>query len=135
NKQSQTLSNGNTYDFVQMASRFYQSGTTANLVLNNIVSKGTGQFWYDQLPQIMFDGLISQYYSSYTPGSAGQVRLDTIMNTGAAEMHTMIDVLAGDSTTATPNFNYQGFNYVTQQPMTGTNEPDAAGGAAYEQYV
>jgi len=50
-------------------------------------------------------------------------------------MHTMIDVLAGGSTTATPNFNYQGFNYVTQKPVTGYNEPDAAGGAAYEQYV
>jgi len=137
NKQSQTLSNGNTYDFVQMASRFYDSGTGANLVLNNIGSQGTGQFWYDQLPQIMFDGLISQYYSSYAPGSAGQERLDTIMTTGAAEMHTMIDVLAGNSTTATPNFNYAGFNYVTQKPITNTSvtQPDAAGGAAYEQYV
>jgi autotransporter-associated beta strand protein len=136
-KQSQTLSNGNTYDFVQMASRFYDSGSGANLVLNNIGSQGTGQFWYDQLPQIMFDGLISQYYSSYATGSAGQERLDTIMNTGAAEMHTMIDVLAGGSTTATPNFNYAGFNYVTQTPITNTSEtqPDGAGGAAYEQYV
>src|ERR1700722_18004258 len=44
-KQSQTLSNGNTYDFVQMASRFYDSKTGANLVLNNIGSQGTGQFW------------------------------------------------------------------------------------------
>ena len=84
NKQSQTLSNGNTYDFVQMASRFYDSRTGADLVLNNIGSTGAGQFWYDQLPQIMFDGLISQYYSSYVTGSAGQQRLDTIMNTGAA---------------------------------------------------
>jgi autotransporter-associated beta strand protein len=134
-KQSQTLSNGITYDFVQMASRFYDSSTGANLVLNNIGSQGTGQFWYDQLPQIMFDGLISQYYSSYANGSAGRQRLDTIMTTGAAQMHTMIDVLAGGSTTATPNFNYQGFNYVTQKPVTGYNEPDAAGGAAYEQYV
>jgi autotransporter-associated beta strand protein len=135
-KQSQTLSNGNTYDFVQMASRFYDSGTGADLVLNNIGSQGTGSFWYDQLPQIMFDGLISQYYSSYAPGSAGQQRLDTIMTTGAAEMHTMIDVLAGNSTTATPNFNYAGFNYVTQTPITGDHtEPDGAGGAAYEQYM
>ena len=109
----------------------------ADLVLNNIGSQGTGQFWYDQLPQIMFDGLISQYYSSYATGSAGQQRLDTIMTTGAAEMHTMIDVLAGNSTTATPNFNYAGFNYVTQTPITDTSEtqPDGAGGAAYEQYV
>ncbi len=136
-KQSQTLSNGNTYDFVQMASRFYDSGSGANLVLNNIGSQGAGQFWYDQLPQIMFDGLISQYYSSYATDSAGQQRLDTIMTTGAAEMHTMIDVLAGGSTTATPNFNYAGFNYVTQTPITNTSEtqPDGAGGAAYEQYV
>jgi autotransporter-associated beta strand protein len=136
-KQSQTLSNGNTYDFVQMASRFYDSDTGADLVLNNIDSQGTGQFWYDQLPQIMFDGLISQYYSSYAPGSAGQQRLDTIMTTGAAEMHTMIDVLAGNSTTATPNFNYAGFNYVTQTPIVDSSEtqPDGAGGAAYEQYV
>jgi len=136
NKQSQTLSNGNTYDFVQMASRFYDSATGANLVLNNIGSQGTGSFWYDQLPQIMFDGLISQYYSSYATGSAGQVRLDTIMTNSAAKMHSVIDVLAGNSTTATPNFNYQGFNYVTMTPITGGHtEPDGAGGAAYEQYV
>ena len=135
-KQSQTLSNGTTYDFVQMASRFYDSATGADLVLNNIGSQGTGSFWYDQLPQIMFDGLISQYYSSYAPGSAGQQRLDTIMTTSAAKMHAVIDVLAGNSTTATPNFNYQGFNYVTMQPITGDHtEPDGAAGAAYEQYV
>ncbi|MGA2442122.1 MAG: autotransporter-associated beta strand repeat-containing protein, partial [Tepidisphaeraceae bacterium] len=136
NKQSQTLSNGNTYDFVQMASRFYDSATGANLVLNNIGSQGTGSFWYDQLPQIMFDGLISQYYSSYAPGSAGQLRLDTIMNSGATKMHNVIDTLAGGSTTAVPNFNHQGFNYVTMQPINGNHtEPDGAGGAAYEQYV
>ncbi len=135
-KQSQTLSNGVTYDFVQMASRFYDSATGADLVMNNIGTQGTGSFWYDQTPQIMFDGLISQYYSSYTPGSAGQQRLDTIMTTGAAKMHAVIDVLAGNSTTATPNFNYQGFNYVTMQPITGNHtEPDGAAGAAYEQYV
>jgi autotransporter-associated beta strand protein len=136
NKQSQTLSDGNTYDFVQMASRFYDSGTGANLVLNNIGSQGTGSFWYDQLPQILFDGLVSQYYSSYAPGSAGQVRLNTIVTTGAAKMHAVIDVLAGNSTTANPSFNYQGFNYVTMKPITGNHtEPDGAGGAAYEQYM
>ncbi|HEY1684990.1 MAG TPA: autotransporter-associated beta strand repeat-containing protein [Tepidisphaeraceae bacterium] len=135
-KQSQTLSDGNTYDFVQMASRYYDSGTGANLVLNNIGSTGTGSFWYDQLPQILFDGLISEYYSSYAPGSAGQQRLDTIISTSAAKMHSVIDVLAGNSTTAVPNFNYQGFNYVTMQPITGDHtEPDGAGGAAYEQYM
>jgi autotransporter-associated beta strand protein len=135
-KQSQTLSNGVTYDFVQMASRFYDSATGADLVMNNIGSQGTGSFWYDQTPQIMFDGLISQYYSSYAPGSAGQQRLDTIMTTSAAKMHAVIDVLAGNSTTATPNFNYQGFNYVSMQPITGNHtEPDGAAGAAYEQYV
>jgi autotransporter-associated beta strand protein len=135
-KQSQTLSDGNTYDFVQMASRFYDSGTGANLVLNNIGSQGSGSFWYDQLPQILFDGLISQYYSSYATGSAGQQRLDMIMNTGAAKMHSVIDVLAGNSTTAPPNFNYQGFNYVSMAPVTGGHtEPDGAAGAAYEQYA
>jgi autotransporter-associated beta strand protein len=135
-KHVQTLDNGNTYDFVQMASRFYDSGTGANLVLNNIGSQGTGSFWYDQLPQILFDGLINQYYSSYAVGSAGQVRLNTIMNNSAAKMHNVIDVLAGNSTTATPSFNYQGFNYVSMTPITGGHvEPDGAGGAAYEQYI
>lgn len=135
-KHAQTLSNGNTYDFVQMASRYYNSRTGANLVLNNIGTQGTGSFWYDQLPQILFDGLISKYYSSYAPGSAGQQRLDTIMSNSAAKMHNVIDVLAGNSTTAVPSFNYQGFNYVTMQPITGNHtEPDGAGGAAYEQYV
>jgi autotransporter-associated beta strand protein len=135
-KQSQTLSNGNTYDFVQMASRFYDSSTGADLVLNNIGSQGTGSFWYDQLPQILFDGLISEYYNSYPNGSAGQVRLNTIMTTSAAKMHNVIDVLAGNSTTATPNFNYQGFNYVTMTTISGNHtEPDGAGGAAYEQYM
>jgi autotransporter-associated beta strand protein len=135
-KQSQTLSNGNTYDFVQMASRYYDSDTGADLVLNNIDSQGTGSFWYDQLPQILFDGLVSEDYSSYSTGSAGQVRLSTIVNSSAAKMHSVIDVLAGNSTTATPNFNYQGFNYVTMRPITGNHtEPDGAGGAAYEQYM
>ncbi len=136
NKQSQTLSNGNTYDFVQMASRYYDSGTGANLVLNNIGSQGTGSFWYDQLPQILFDGLVSQYYSSYAAGSAGQQRLDTIVTNSAAKMHNVINVLAGGSATAAPNFNYQGFNYVTMKPVTGDHtEPDGAAGAAYEQYM
>jgi autotransporter-associated beta strand protein len=135
-KQSQTLSNGITYDFVQMASRYYDSATGADLVLNNIGSQGTGSFWYDQLPQILFDGLVSEYYSSYAPGSAGQQRLDTIVTNSAAKMHAVIDVLAGNSTTAVPNFNYQGFNYVTMTPITGDHtEPDGAGGAAYEQYM
>lgn len=134
-KQAQTLSNGNTYDFVQMASRYYDSGTGANLVLNNIGSQGTGSFWYDQLPQILFDGLISQYYSSYAPGSTGQQRLDTIMNASAAKMHNVIDVLAGGSTSGVPNFYYQGFNYVTMLPIAGDHtEADGAAGAAYEQY-
>ena len=137
NKQSQTLSNGNTYDFVQMASRFYDSGTGANLVLNNIGSQGTGSFWYDQLPQILFDGLISQSYASYSAGSAGQVRLDTIMNSSAGKMHAVINVLAGStSSTAVPNFKYQGFNYVSMTPISGNHtEPDGAAGAAYEQYL
>ena len=119
-----------------MASRYYDSGTGANLVLNNIGSQGTGSFWYDQLPQILFDGLVSQYYSTYAAGSAGQQRLDTIVTNSAAKMHNVINVLAGGSTTAAPNFNYQGFNYVTMKPVTGDHtEPDGAAGAAYEQYM
>ncbi len=97
-----------------MASRFYDSGTGANLVLNNIGSQGTGKFlvrpvaadfvrWVDQ-PILLFIRNRQRGSAAAGHDHDHQCREDA---------HDVIDVLAGNSTTPTPNFNYAGFNYVT----------------------
>jgi autotransporter-associated beta strand protein len=135
-KHAQTLSDGQTYDFVIMASRYYNSQVGANMVLNGVGASSQNSFWYEQLPGILYYGLADKSYSQYAAGSAGQQRIDTVINGEAAKLHSVINVLAGGSSTAIPNFNYQGFNYVTMLPSTGTHlEPEGAAGAAWLQYM
>jgi len=135
-KHAQTLNDGHTYDFVMMASRYYNSTTGANMVLNGVNSVGEGSFWYAELPGILYYGLADKYYTQYAAGSAGRQRIDTVINGEAAKLHNVINVLAGGSSAATPNFNYQGFNYVTMQPFSGTHlEPEGAAGAVWLQYM
>ncbi|MEK5418573.1 MULTISPECIES: discoidin domain-containing protein [unclassified Paenibacillus] len=114
---------GNGYagvNFADMTRTYY----TAEGIINNNPGSGSAstEFWYALYPTLIFAGLDYLY-----PSAA----MDAVLQNTANSWHDAIVDMGGSNV----NFNYLGYDFGADAPITGNRtEPDAAIGAGLLQY-
>ena len=113
-------------DYVRMCEKYFNRDRGLDLYLNNCRG-GTGSFWYDTYPSILFAQLFSLYPN--TPV------METQMRASADRMREAILSLGGDM--GLPDFNHTYFSYEQMRPVDNGRwrEPDAAAGYAWFEYM
>lgn len=97
---------------------------TAEGIINNNPGSGSAstEFWYALYPTLIFAGLDYLY-----PSAA----MDAVLQNTANSWHDAIVDMGGSNV----NFNYLGYDFGADAPITGNRtEPDAAIGAGLLQY-
>ena len=117
----------NGHDFVLMCQRYFNRDNGLNLYMNRVVHGTGGSFWYETYPSILFAHLLWLY-----PGTG---EMEKHLVASADRMHGAILALKGDK--AAPDFNHTAFDYSKMRPADNGrwNEPDAAAGYAWLQYM
>jgi len=116
-------SNENGTDWVEMSRIYYSVVNNYGLVANNAdLSNGTTRsFWYDLFPTLLF----------YQIGDLYPAKADL-----QTEMKNIADSWLAALPTLSNNWNHTAFNFATMQTeYAGHNEPDAAIGIAYLEYM
>jgi autotransporter-associated beta strand protein len=132
-------SDQNGTNWVIMMIQYYNHTYGLDVFFNNPLST-LQDFWYQLLPHILFAGLVDRY-----PATADiATRYST--TSGSASMNDMFFAAAnkwygacqgmGANSNNAPNFNWNGYNFITGQPFTNTwVEPDGAAGVAWLEYM
>lgn len=115
-------------NWVELCPAYYnpQSG----LYWNNPGSSGSGSFWYDIFPNILFYQLYDRYPSAQ--GATAQ------MASVASHWQSACVAMGGSTNPFTPpNFDHTGFWFPTMKPNDNGQwiEPDAAAGIAWLEYM
>lgn len=130
----------NGQNWVLMQKQFYNIATGEDLILNNVGTITGGSFWYEIFPEILFYGLISEYpkvAEIKTKSSLDDRRISMldIMYETANRYYEAVRVMGADE--GVPDFNWTSFDFQSMQPVDNGEwqEPDAAGGIAWLQYM
>ena len=115
------------YNYVKMCEAFYNRHNGTDLVLNNLDSAGSGSFWYDIWPQILFDAI-----SYKCPNS---ISMRNIMKRSSLQWAGVTSKMVNGE--GKPDFNYTGFNFKTWKPVKNGKwtEPDSAAGIAWIEFA
>jgi hypothetical protein len=119
-------SNQNGHNYVKMLQTFYNKDNGENVILNNPKTISGQSFWYELLPQILFNAL-TYYYPNVE--NMQQIMRDTANKTVEA-----VYELGGKYNRA--NFHYTAYDYHKKEPYVNDKwtEPDAAAGMALLEY-
>ncbi|MBE3578142.1 MAG: hypothetical protein IMX00_10695 [Limnochordales bacterium] len=133
-------SNQQGYNWVLMASQFFNPGDSQRVVLNNIGGRSGSSFWYEIYPAILFFALVDKY-----PKVAG-IELPLSWGEGGLSMRDMMYETADRYCLAVaklvgrdgrPDFEYTAFDFARGEPVWNGRwtEPDAAAGIAWLEYM
>jgi hypothetical protein len=119
-------SNQNGHNYVKMLQTFYNKDNGENVILNNPKAISGQSFWYELLPQILFNAL-TYYYPEVE--NMQQIMRDTADKTAEA-----VYELGGKYNRA--DFHYTAYDYHKKEPFSNDKwiEPDAAAGMAVLEY-
>jgi len=119
--------NQNGYDWVSMCNKFYAKNTSGIYLNDPGGGWGSGSFWYDILPNILFYQLSWLYPN-----------VDTFPNDFISVANRWYEACTfmGGSESNVPDFNHKAFNFRTKTPVNGDwTEPDAAAGISWLEYM
>jgi hypothetical protein len=118
-------SNQDGKNYVKMLQTFYNKGNGQDLILNNPKAEAGHTFWYELLPQILFNAL-TYYYPKVD-------NMEEIMKKTADKTADAVYELGGKYNRA--NFDVTAYDYINKDSFVGTwTEPDAAAGMAVIEY-
>jgi hypothetical protein len=132
-------SSQNGRNWARMMVQYFNHSDGLDVLFNN--SRATvSSFWYQLFPHILFAGLVDRYpvtaalTNSFTSGAVGS-SMNDIFFTVAQKWYAACQGMGATFSTP-PNFNWNGYNFQTDQPFANAwIEPEAAGGVAWLEYM
>jgi hypothetical protein len=111
------------HNWVEMAQLYFNSANGQNVVLNNVKTETGNTYWYELLPQILFNCLVDRYPD--TPHGA------EIMRTACDRWYTAYQLLK--SRPGGLNFDHTAFSLAKMEPVQNGkwHEPDGAEAMAF----
>jgi hypothetical protein len=120
-------SNQNGQNYVKMLQTFYNKDNGENVILNNPSTVSGQSFWYELLPQILFNAL-TYYYPDVE-------NMESIMRQTADKTAEAVYELGGKYNRS--DFHYTAYDFHKKEPFSNGKwtEPDAAAGMALVEYL